>query len=64
MNRYKNKELTSTQKGAIAENIIANELMIETDGQFSPFSPCADDEGIDLLIYDKKSGGVCQYQFK
>ncbi len=60
----KKGNITSTQKGVIAEHIVANELMIETDGRFSPFSPLADDEGIDLLIYDKKTGKALPIQIK
>jgi hypothetical protein len=60
----KKENLTSTQKGVIAEHIVADELMIETDGRFSPFSPQADDEGIDLLIYDKKTGKALPVQIK
>ena len=60
----KKENITSTQKGVIAEHIVANELMIETDGRFSPFSPLADDEGIDLLIYDKKTGNALPIQIK
>lgn len=60
----KKGNITSTQKGVIAEHIVANELMIETDGRFSPFSPLADDEGIDLLIYDKKTGKALPVQIK
>jgi len=60
----KKENITSTQKGVIAEHIVANELMIETDGRFSPFSPLADDEGIDLLIYDKKTGKALPIQIK
>jgi len=59
----KKEDLTSTQKGVIAEHIVANELMIETNGRFSPFSPSAD-EGIDLLIYDKKIGNALPIQIK
>ena len=36
--------LTSTQIGTLAENLIANELMIESSGRLSPFQPIADDE--------------------
>jgi hypothetical protein len=59
----KKENISSTQKGVIAEHIVANELMIQTDGRFSPFSPLAD-EGIDLLIYDKKTGRVVPIQIK
>ena len=59
----KKEDLTSTQKGVIAEHIVANELMIKTNSRFSPFSPSAD-EGIDLLIYDKKTGEALPIQIK
>ena len=55
---------TSTQIGAIAENLIANALMIESNGRLSPFSPVADDDGIDLLVYDKRSGRAIPVQVK
>jgi len=58
------KELTSTQKGIIAENLVANHIMIETKGRLSPFKPLADDEGIDFLIYDKKTGESIPIQVK
>jgi hypothetical protein len=35
-------ELSSTQIGAIAENLVANELMIESKGRLSPFQPIAE----------------------
>ena len=57
-------ELTSTQIGAIAENIVANALMKESGGRLSPFSPVADDDGIDLLIYDKITGKAVPVQIK
>lgn len=55
---------TSTQIGAIAENLIANALMLESRGRLSPFSPVADDDGIDLLAYDKESGAAAPIQIK
>lgn len=57
-------KLTSTQIGSIAENLIANELMIESQGRLSPFQPVADDDGIDLLIYDKVTGNAVPIQVK
>jgi hypothetical protein len=56
--------LTSTQIGSLAENLVANEIMIESDGRLSPFQPIADDDGIDVLIYDKKSGKSAPLQIK
>lgn len=57
-------KLTSTQIGAIAENLVANELMIESGGRLSPFQPIADDDGIDLLVYDKVTGNALPIQVK
>jgi len=57
-------KLTSTQIGTLAENLIANELMIESSGRLSPFQPVADDDGIDVLIYDKVSGKAVPIQIK
>lgn len=59
-----NEKLSSTQKGKLAENIIANALMIESEGRLSPFQPVADDDGIDVLIYDKKSFNTIPLQIK
>ena len=57
-------KLTSTQIGALAENLVANELIIELDGRLSPFQPIADDDGIDVLFYDKVSGKAIPIQIK
>jgi len=57
-------ELSSTQIGAIAENLVANELMIESKGRLSPFQPIADDDGLDVLIYDKVTGKAVPIQIK
>ena len=59
-----NFNLTSTQIGALAENLVANELMIESGGRLSPFIPIADDDGIDLLVYDKTTGKSIPLQIK
>jgi len=56
--------LTTTQIGALAENLVANEIMIESSGRLSPFQPIADDDGIDLLIYDKVTGRSSPIQIK
>lgn len=55
---------SSTQLGAIAENLVANALMIESGGRLAPFRPEADDDGIDLLIYDKVTGKALPAQVK
>lgn len=56
--------LTSTQIGTIAENLVVNALLIESEGRFSPFRPVADDNGIDILAYDKPSGMTVPLQVK
>ena len=56
--------ITSTQIGAIGENVVANELIVASGGRLSPFQPVADDDGIDLLIYDKKTGRAFPLQVK
>lgn len=45
--------LTSTQIGAIGEAVVAVGLTLASGGRLAPFKPFADDDGIDLLIYDK-----------
>ena len=57
-------KLSATQIGAIAENLVANELMIESKGRLSSFQPVADDDGINVLIYDKQTGRAVPIQIK
>ena len=57
-------KLSTTQIGAIGEDVVSRGLMIASNGRFSPFKPVADDDGIDLLIYDKKTGSALPIQVK
>ena len=57
-------KLTSTQIGAIGEDIVASGLMIASGGRLSPFQPVAAADGIDLHIYDKKTGKALSIQVK
>ncbi|MCX8213937.1 MAG: hypothetical protein OTJ97_05420 [SAR202 cluster bacterium] len=57
-------EVTSTQKGAIGENYVAQELILQFDGRLYPFKPIADDDGVDLLVLDKKMGNSLPLQVK
>jgi hypothetical protein len=57
-------DLTSTQKGAIGESVVAAGLMLASGGQLSPYRPLADDDGIDLLLVDKLSRSIIQLQVK
>ncbi|MHC4528280.1 MAG: hypothetical protein ACYTEX_25495 [Planctomycetota bacterium] len=58
------RKLTSTQIGAVAENLVANQLMIESGGRLASFIPMADDAGIDRLVYDKTTGKSIPIQIK
>lgn len=56
--------LSTTQQGAIAESIVAIELMTGSGGRLAPFKPIADDDGIDLLVYDKETSRATPLQVK
>ena len=58
------RKVTETQIGVIAENLVATHLILESDGRLSPFKPMADDEGRDLLVYDKITGNAVPLQIK
>lgn len=56
--------LTSTQIGAIGENLLVNAVMKASDGRLSPFQPLADDDGLDVLFFDKQTGNAVAVQLK
>lgn len=56
--------LTSTQIGTIGENLLVNAVMKASDGRLSPFQPYADDDGLDVLFYDKQTGNSVAIQLK
>jgi len=56
--------LTSTQIGAIGESLVAVGLMAASGGRLAPFKPVADDDGIDLLLFDKLTGTAIPLQVK
>ncbi len=58
------KAMTQTQIGAIGEVTVAAQLMLGSEGRFSPFLPFADDDGIDLIVYDKVTGCSLPVQVK
>jgi hypothetical protein len=57
-------KLTSTQIGAIGEAVVATGLMYASDGRLSPFKPFADDDGTDLLLFDKHTKRAIPLQVK
>jgi hypothetical protein len=56
--------ISTTQIGAIGEHIAASQLMLTSQGRLTPFLPMADDDGIDLLIFDKKTRATLPIQIK
>jgi hypothetical protein len=56
--------MTQTQIGTIGEVTVAAQLMLASDGRLSPFLPFADDDGIDLIVYDKVTGLSLPVQVK
>ncbi|MDQ0140960.1 hypothetical protein [Cupriavidus necator] len=56
--------LSSTQIGAIGENLLVNAVMKASDGRLSPFQPLADGDGIDVLFFDKEVGNAVAIQLK
>ena len=56
--------LTTTQIGAIGESVVATGLMVASGGRLAPFKPVADDDGIDLLLFDKLTGKAIPLQVK
>uniref|UniRef100_E6PWM9 DUF4365 domain-containing protein n=1 Tax=mine drainage metagenome TaxID=410659 RepID=E6PWM9_9ZZZZ len=56
--------LSSTQKGVIGENLLVNAVMKASKGQLSPFKPVADDDGIDVLFFNKETGTSVAIQLK
>jgi hypothetical protein len=56
--------LSSTQIGAIGENLLVNAVMKASKGRLSPFKPIADDDGLDVLFFDKETGNSAAIQLK
>ncbi len=56
--------LSSTQIGAIGENLLVNAVMKASEGRLSPFQPLADDDGLDVLFFDKVTGNSVAIQLK
>lgn len=56
--------ITTTQIGAIGETTAATHLTIASQGRLSSFEPVADDDGIDLLVFDKATRNAVPIQVK
>jgi hypothetical protein len=59
-----NTKLSSTQIGTIGENLLVNAVMKASNGRLSPFLPLADDDGLDVLFFDKETGSSVAIQLK
>jgi hypothetical protein len=57
-------KLSSTQIGIIGENLLVNAVMKASNGRLSPFKSVADDDGLDVLFFDKKTGNSVAIQLK
>jgi len=55
---------TSTQIGAIGECLVAAGILEASQGRLSPFKPIADDDGMDLLLFDKQTRRAIPLQIK
>lgn len=58
------RQLSSTQIGAIGENLLVNAVMKASKGLLSPFKPVADDDGLDVLFFHKDTGNSVAIQLK
>ncbi|MDG0023650.1 hypothetical protein [Trinickia sp. Y13] len=56
--------LSSTQVGVIGENLLVNAVMKASDERISPFTSIADDDGLDVLFFDKETGNSLAIQLK
>jgi hypothetical protein len=55
---------TSTQIGAMGECVAAAGILEGSVGRLSPFKPVADDDGMDLLLFDKLARKAIPLQIK
>ncbi|MEM1384643.1 MAG: hypothetical protein AAGG06_13465 [Pseudomonadota bacterium] len=62
--QHRASRLTTTQVGAIAESLVACQLMLASDGRLSTFTPVADDDGTDLVVVDKTTSRLLRIQIK
>lgn len=56
--------LTATQVGALGELLVASQLVVASAGRLAPFQPVADDDGVDLLVLDKRTRLALPIQVK
>lgn len=47
--------LSKSQIGKISETLLASQFMLASGGQLAPFLSLADDDGVDIILFDKVS---------
>ena len=57
-------KLSPTHIGIIGENLLVHAVMKASGGRLSPFKPVADDDGLDVLFFDKETGNAVAIQLK
>jgi hypothetical protein len=55
---------STTQIGAIGECLVAAGILEASQGRLSPFKPIADDDGMDILLFDKQTRAPIPLQIK
>lgn len=58
------RSLTSSQIGKVGETLTATQLMLASGGRLSPFLPLTDDDGVDLILFDKVTAVALTIQVK
>lgn len=53
-----------SQRGRLTEESVAWQLMAHSAGRLTPFRPNVDDDGIDLVLFDKPTGVCLPIQIK
>ena len=56
--------LRSTQIGFIGENVVTSQILLASEGRFSPLLPVTDDDGVDLVVHDAVTGSSLPIQVK
>ena len=56
--------LSTTQIGTISEYAVATAILSQSKGRLTPFVPLADDDGVDLIFYDKRTHLTMPVQVK
>lgn len=56
--------MPTSQIGKLGETLFATQLMLASGGRLSPFLPLVDDDGVDLILFDKVTAAALTIQVK